>query len=443
MKGKTLKPVILTVLIFLIALPAFSQRSKVKIYSTNGDSVNCGPSISAYRTFTELKLYDDAYPTWLQVFNECPAFSEMVYLDGVTMYRSFIEAAPEGPVKEGLIDTLMLIYDQRMENFGGEGNVLGRKGRDLLTYRGKDIEEVQNANNMFRRSIELRGKKTQDAVMLLCISTGISLTKKGLIDTSQVLEDYIRINDILVHLEKKSTRWERTRATVDEMMLKEDILNCKALNTYYEPQFEQNKNNLTFLETVIFSYDASGCDRSNIYTAALENLYQIEPGPESAHKMAIQFITMNDLEKAASYLKEAIQGENIDSETMALWYYELAVVSNANKDFCEAIDYAREAIRLKNEYGKAYLLLGDAFIAYRDSLGDDFRQRTAFWVAADKYKKAASVDPSLTEETNQKISEFAGQYPNNEDIFFLDLKDGDPYLVEGCINENTTVRSRK
>ncbi|MCK4991264.1 MAG: hypothetical protein KAS29_12285, partial [Bacteroidales bacterium] len=196
-------------------------------------------------------------------------------------------------------------------------------------------------------------------------------------------------------------------------------------------------------ETVIFSYDASGCDRSNIYTAALENLYQIEPGPESAHKLAIQFITMNDLEKAASYLKEAIQGENIDSETMALWYYELAVVSNANKDFCEAIDYAREAIRLKNEYGKAYLLLGDAFIAYRDSLGDDFRQRTAFWVAADKYKKAASVDPSLTEETNQKISEFAGQYPNNEDIFFLDLKDGDPYLVEGCINENTTVRSRK
>ncbi len=128
---------------------------------------------------------------------------------------------------------------------------------------------------------------------------------------------------------------------------------------------------------------------------------------------------------------------------MALWYYELAVVSNANKDFCEAIDYAREAINLKNEYGKAYILLGDAFIAYRDSLGDDFQQRTAFWVAADKYKKAASVDPSLTEDTNKKISEFAGQYPNNEDIFFLDLKDGDPYLVEGCINENTTVRSRK
>jgi len=443
MKGKTLKPVILTVLIFLITLPAFSQRSKVKVHSINGDSVNCGVAISAYRTFTELKLYDDAYPTWMKVFNQCPAFSELVYLDGVNMYRSFIEAAPEGPVKEGLIDTLMLIYDRRLENFGGEGNVLGRKGRDLLTYRGKDIEEVQNANNMFRRSIELRGKETQDAVMLLCISTGISLTKNGLIDTSKVLEDYIRINDILVHLEKKGTRWERTRATVDEMMLKEDILNCGALNTYYEPQFEQNKKDLTFLETVIFSYDASGCDRSNIYTAALENLYQIEPGPESAHKMAIQFITMNDLEKAASYLKEAIQGENIDSETMALWYYELAVVSNANKDFCEAIDYAREAIRLKNEYGKAYILLGDAFIAYRDSLGDDFQQRTAFWVAADKYKKAASVDPSLTEDTNQKISEFAGQYPNNEDIFFLDLKDGDPYLVEGCINENTTVRSRK
>lgn len=443
MKGTSLKTILLAALAILLAAPAFSQSSKVKVYSTDGDGDNCGPNLSAYRTFSKLELYEDAKPTWIKVFNECPAFSETVYLDGVNMYRSFINKAEDGPMKEGLIDTLMLIYDRRIENFGGEGNVLGRKGRDLLTFRGGDINEVEKAYYMLRKSVELSGKETQDAVMLFCISAGINLAEEGKIDTNQVLADYISINSILVQQEKRGTRWQRTRESIDAMMLKEEILTCEALNRYYEPQFEQNKVDLTFLETVIFSYEASGCDRSAYYAAASENIYLLEPSPESAHNVAMQFISLNDLRKAASYLKRAVEGENVDSDTRALWYYELAVVSNANRDFCEAIEYAREAIGLKNEYGKAYFLLGDAYIAYRDSLGDDFQQRTAFWAAADKFRKAASVDPSLAEDARELLDEIASQYPDNEDVFFLDLKEGDPYHVGGCINESTTVRSRK
>jgi len=194
---------------------------------------------------------------------------------------------------------------------------------------------------------------------------------------------------------------------------------------------------------VITFYTTAGCGRSDIYVAASENLYRIEPGPESAHNLAILFITRNDFEKAADYLKEAVQGEDTNSETRAEWYYELAVVSNANGDYCEAMEYAREAIQLKSDYGKAYVLLGDLYIASRDNLGDDFHKRTAFWAAADMYKKATSADPSVAEESNKKLTDYAGQYPNSEDIFFRDMKEGDSYLVEGCINASTTVRSRK
>ena len=443
MKGKTFKPFILSALMFLFVVPVVSQDGRVKVYSTSGDSIHCGSLFSAYRTFFELKLYEVAYPTWLKAFNNCPASSERMYLDGVTMYRSFIEAAPDGPVREGLIDTLMLIYDRRMEYFGDEGNVLGRKGRDLLTYRREDIEQVQNAYEMLKKSIELQGRESREPVMLLLISAGISLNKQDKIDHNQVIEDYLLVIGILDQPERRSSRWERTRATIDEILLKEDILACEVLNRYYEPQFEQNKNDKTFLKNVITLYTTSVCERSDIYAAALKNLYRIDPGPESAHKLAKLFIARNDFKKAAGYLKEAVQGENIDNETRAGWYYELAVVTNATNDYCNAIDYAREAIKLKSNYGKAYILLGDAFIASRDNLGDDFQQRTAFWAAADMYKKAGSVDPSVAEETNQKMTDSADQYPNNEDIFFRDIKDGDSYLVGGCINENTTVQSGK
>ena len=127
----------------------------------------------------------------------------------------------------------------------------------------------------------------------------------------------------------------------------------------------------------------------------------------------------------------------------AEWYYELAIVSRANKEYCDAIKYAREAVALKSNHGKAYIVMGDAFIDSRDNLGSDFEKRTAFWAAADKYAKAKSVDPSVAADANKKISDYAGQYPHNEEVFFRDLKDGDSYRVKGCINEYTTVRGRK
>lgn len=378
MKFSSLKAFAFTVLLILLAQPALSQRSSVKIYTTDAESGNCWSNISAYRTFYKEKLYHDAHPTWLKVFNACPDSSERIYVDGASMFRSFIDSTPPGPLREGRIDTLMLIYDRRMEYFGGEGNVLGRKGRDLLTYRGSDINQVKQANDMLRTSIEIQGEESLEAVIFLCISSGLALNKKGLLDEDQLIADYVMVVGNLVRLESKSSRWRRTRSRIDELLLKEGILSCKALDNFYAPFIERHRDVISFQETAISCYKPVGCERSPIYTLALENMYRIAPGPESAHNLALQFIAMNDLEKAEHYLEEALNGENIREESRALWNYELAVVNNGLENYCEAISYAREAIRLKSNYGKAYILLGDAIISSRRSLGDDFQRRTAF-----------------------------------------------------------------
>jgi len=443
MKGENLKLLFLSAFIAMNALPAFSQDRNVSNTNTSEDSITCGKHLSAYRTFFKLDLYQYAHEKWLQAFDDCPSSSEMMYLDGVTMYRSYIKDAPEGPVREGLIDTLLLIYDRRMENFGGEGNVLGRKARDLLTYRGAEIEQVQNAYQMLKRSMELEGKESQDAVMLLLISTGITLNQDGMMDKNQIIDDYFLVNGFLDQIEGRSSRRDRTRSNIDELMLQEDVLSCEALDLYYEPKYEQNKNDLSFLKKLVHVYTISVCNRSDIFAVASENLYSLEPSPESAHNLAIIFFTRKDYNKAEDFLKEAVQGDNIDQVSRAEWYYELATIKSNTEEYCEAIEHAREAIKLNGNLGKAYILLGDAFIASRNKLGDDFLQRTAFWAASDKYDKAASVDPSLASEARQKLNDILGQYPSNEEIFFRDIKEGDSYLVGGCINEQATVRSRK
>jgi hypothetical protein len=435
------KSYIMIALVLLLVTPGNSQDSQPRNPDITGVSSDCGLYLSGYREFFKIKVYEMAKQPWAKAFDNCPGASQRMYVDGVSLYRSFIEDAPEGPVREGLIDTLLLIYDRRMEHFGDEGNVLGRKGIDQLTYRGGEMDQVQDAYETLKKSIEIEGSDSREPVMLAFLTAGIMLNRENMLETPVIFDDYAMLSGLLDSLEKRSPRWERSRKKMNEMLLKEGILSCETLEAYYATHIEQNKDNKDYLEKAIALHDESGCNRSDVYVTASEYLYRLEPGPESAHKLGILFILRNENGKAIAYLKEAVQGEAIDAETKAQWYYELALLSLSSEKHCEAIGYAREAIGLKEDFSAAYILLGDAYIASRDNLGDDFRQRTAFWAAADKYRKAVLTDPSVEEQARQRLNASLEQYPDPEDVFFQDLKDGETYLVGGCINEKTTVQS--
>lgn len=445
MKTKALKTIFLATISLLFALPAFTQKGieDGSKYGKGQDSINCIKNLSLYREFFKHSNYKDAIAPWRGVFGSCPAASERMYVEGITMYRSFIESESNPARKEQLIDTILLIYDRRLKYFGGEGNILGRKGIDLLRYRNQDIKAVDEAYGYLKRSIELQKNKMSDAEAVTFINASVTLNQKGKLNDSQSIEDYFMVTEIIDGLLNKSSRWPKAKDNIDDMMLGSGLLTCDALDRYFVPKFEANKADKEFLESVIKFYSSAGCDRATVYVNASEQMYKIDPGPQSAHQLAILFIAKGDFQKAAQYLQMAVIGENIDDETRATWYYELAVVSLANKDYCDAILWAKEAIIRKSDFGKAYIALGDAIVYSRDNLGDDFDQRAAFWVAADKYTKAKSVDPSVTADANKKLNDYSNQYPNHEEVFFRDMKDGDSYQVKGCINEYTTVRSRK
>jgi tetratricopeptide (TPR) repeat protein len=440
-KDRIPKILILFALISGLQQPGFSQ-DLIAEELNRPNNPELGELVSTYREYFKWEEYESALPSWWTLFNDFPESSERLYVDGVTIYRHFIEETPQGQARNARIDTLMLIYDQRMSYFGGEGNILGRKGIDLLRYQRDDSEHVLAAYGMLKKSLDIEGARSRETVMLNYVAAGLLLRDAAIIDKNQVLEDYFLVTGLLDQQEGGSSRWERTRASIDEMIKKDDILSCEGLDLHFGPQFEQNSGHTGLLEKMINSYTFAGCNESALYIAASEKLYEIDPGPESAHQLAMLFIGRNDLEKAAWYLEMAVLGENLSNKTRAEWFYELSIVSQAKGDHCEAINYAREAKAYRNDYGKAYMALGDAFIACRKRLGDDFQQQSAYWAAADMYQVAAEVDPTLAEESGEKLAICAGQYPSAEDIFFQDLEVGKSFRVGGCIQENTTVRSR-
>ena len=432
----------LTVLAILFQQSGFSQELLAAEDLPPDDELIRGKLMSTYREFFKWKDYDLALESWWTLFNDYPDVSEKLYVDGVTMYRHFINETPEGQARNAQIDTLMLIYDQRMTYFGGEGNVLGRKGSDLLRLRSDSQEEVQAAYGMLKKSLEIQQIKARETVMLNYLAAGLLLHNAAVLDKNQVLEDYFLVTGLLDRQGPSSSRREKTRATMDGMIQKEDILSCEGLDLHFGPQFEQNSENPDLLKKIIHSYSFAACEQSALYTSASEKLYELDPGSESAHQLALLFISRNDLEKAAGYLQMAVVDDQLPKEKRAEWFYELSIVCLAKGDPCDAIAFAREALAYSDNHGKACLAMGDAFIACRKELGDAFCQQSAYWAAADMYQTAARMDPALAEESSEKLDICAAQFPNKEEIFFQDLTVGASYQVGGCIQANTTVRSR-
>ena len=71
--------------------------------------------------------------------------------------------------------------------------------------------------------------------------------------------------------------------------------------------------------------------------------------------------------------------------------------------------------------------------------GKDIEKSAVFWLACDYFEKARrSEDCSIDASSN--ISKYRKYFPNKEEAFMENLKEGATYHVGGWINENTKVR---
>ena len=88
---------------------------------------------------------------YLQLLLEkCPSASETIYVNGVKLYKDKINRAESLAEKKMFVDSLLFLYDVRIENFGnhpkrGRVYLLERKAREYLTYKGDDREGVAEA----------------------------------------------------------------------------------------------------------------------------------------------------------------------------------------------------------------------------------------------------------------------------------------------------------
>ena len=444
---KLIRQAITGIILILFTVTVWSQKGAEdgSKYGHGEDSLACLKNLSLYREYVKYGNYNDGVVYWRMAFNDCPASSQNMYIDGIRMYNQFIVNEKDPVKQDALIDTLMMIYNQRIQFFDQKGSNLGRKAIDLLRYKNNDITRVEEGYKYLKESVSLLKNKSAMPVIATFMTATYTLYQVQRLSDNQVISNYAIASEIIDFTMANNPDHDdalKVKDYVDKNFIASGAATCESLIQLFKPQFESNKDNIPYLKRVVTFMATLDCEQDPFYAQAAEALYELEPSAQSAFSLAKLFVTVNQFTKAAGYYLEAIEKET-EPDKKAEYYYQLGVITNSKlNDPQTAKKYALEALYYRPDWGEAYILIGDSYVACKNCFDDDFEKTTVYWAAVDKFIKAKNVDSTVTEKANERIATYSMYFPDVETTFFYSLEEGDPYTVGSWINEKTTVRSR-
>ncbi len=392
------------------------------------------------------KDYVVAMKYWRVLYNTYPISSKNIYLHGVKMYKSFAKKHKKDKVlKAKYLDTLMAIYDNRIKYFKEEGKVLRKKGVDLFTYDAGNIENVEKAFLIMESSIKITGEKSSHLIFTPFMKALVKLFKKKKIDKEKVVNVFSMcmaiIEKNIKSNKKNAEKFKTAKNNVEKLFTDSGAADCESLIPFFTPQFEQNKTDIELLKKITTMLLRAKCKNSELFANAAIELYNLEPSASAAYNLANLFFKKENYEKSSEFYLKSIELEE-DSVVKATYYYELALITNGKlKDKIKAVSYCRKATKFNKNYGKPYILIGNIYLASKNSCGsNNFEKKAVYWIVVDKFIKARSVDENIKEEANKLIATYRKYFPGQEDAFFRGVKDGATYKVGCWINETTKVR---
>ena len=438
------------VLLISVAAMALFCSSKLSAQGKYGpDSTECIKYLSYYTEYYKQKNYDSALPNWRKAYSLCPPTARYSLLsDGTTLIRNLINKNQNNPVyKQQLVDSLMTIYDQRVEFWPKYAtSSLNNKALDMYNYMKDEPKKLYEGLTDVVTKIK---DKTRPNIFLFQINTAVDLYKDGLLDPESVINVYESAVAYLAQVtpkndvEKRSI--DKTIEDIESLFITSQVASCENLITLFSPRFNADPENLDLAKNVVkMMSKTEGCTDNDLFLNAVTVMYQKEPSHTSAYYLYKLYAGRADVENAVKYMEEAISSEESDAAADANYLYELATFTFKNGNNAKAYASAQKAAELDASLaGKAYMLLGTIWGSVVCS-GNDIEQRAKYWVACDYMNKAKAADETLAEDANNLIRQYAAYFPQTAEAFMYDVTDGQSYTVScGGMRATTTVRTQK
>ncbi len=406
------------------------------------DPEQCKMNISLYQDAMKNNNLVEAYRPWRKILEICPAWSKGVYQNGTKIMNGLIAAEKDPARKQRLVDSLYLVHDMRIQYFGEEAYVLGRKGLDVLI---NEPDSCEKAFGVLKTAVEKGGVNSEAGTLSGYYQALGCLYGKEKATKEQMLTDYVMIND---HLEKNLADTTRTdlqyysqaRDVVNSIFFK--VAECSDIGRIVGDMIKAKPDDVELKGRLLKVLNAKDCTDQEIYRSLAEDVHRAQPSNESAYSLAMQLVRQNDMSGALRYIKEAVDLCK-GCPDKAKYLLKAGQIASAAGSHSQARSYANQLLQMDPKNGEAIMLIGNAIAAQAASC-EAPESWAVYWLAYDYYQRARSTDPTVADKAGERMASSQGRFPTSGEAFFHQLQDGQTVQVTcGGLNESTTVRTRK
>ncbi|MEE9438439.1 MAG: hypothetical protein V3V14_05520 [Saprospiraceae bacterium] len=413
-----------------------------------------------YKDLAKQQKYKEALPLWETAYYGAPASNGRVkyqFDDGVAIYTYLHSIEKDEAIKKSYIDSVMSIYDKRIECFGGEAYIKGRKAFDYY-YTFPGIKSDADIYEMFKLNFDVNGKKADYFVVnpftkLLSdrIISGEVSHEEGRKYAKLINKavDYGTANCKTTYCDAWKIISEYAPQRLENFEGIDGFYGCDYYANKYYSRFENAPTDCAIIGLVGRRLKRGGCTADDPRLIAVTSAYnthckkKVEKPTSSALRLAYDCYQNGDYTCAITNFDAHVKSTT-DSEKKAKYALLIAKIYYGDvKNFPKARKYALEAASYKPNWGDPFMLIGKLYASSGPLCGSGrgWNSQVVTWPAIDKFIHAKSIDASVSSEANKLITQYRKYMPKKADIFQRTIKAGSSFKVPCWIQETTKVRT--
>ncbi len=408
-----------------------------------------------------------ALPALKWLIANAPDLNKSLYINGSKAYENFTKEAQKEEkaartalksatdkesaevllaqktvIRQAYADTLLTMYDLRMQHFDNKPYVLNRKAFKAYRYFIKDFSKSEWLMAMFDEAFEIGGDKIPDANLVAYMNVIKVNAKLKKIDEEAILIRYDKISEIVDFKLKANDAKEKSndslikkKSAIDGILMDIVDINCEFVETNMAPKFEENPEDLKLVKRM-FTFMLNGkCTDSPLFLKVAKQLEKLVPDYGISKMIASKSVANKDYTSAIKYYEEAISLTDDGIKKSEIYVSEAKVYAAQYNKVKSRAMYNR-AIAADPANRAAYKGIGDLYYgSFKECSAqqDMVKDRLVFIAAYDQYKKAGN---------KKKMAAAKEQFPSKEDLFNGNYEAGQALSIGCWINKSVVLQSR-
>lgn len=412
------------------------------------DSVETVRNVGMFNQYYQQKDYVAIYPYWYYLFNNAPCFSKRITYAGAFIGKKYLQDLQKTNPEEfkvrmtGLIDTIIMTYEKRIEFWGEEGDVLPKMADDIFKLQP---ERRDTAMKLFEKGLTMTGNNTEYTVPLYYMQAAIKEHKRGIEEYSldSLFKLYFKLQNIVDYNLENNAKEKNKWVTSDTLLAKlmKPYFSCDKIEEFFKPKTDADGENIELLKKVTELLETANCNGSDYALDIAIKLYELEPGAEAAVSIARTYLAKQDNEKAEQWYLKGVEGLKDENDQLSV-YKALSTLYYNKGNVSSAKNYANKVLEKDPNNGEAHLIIAWSYVKSQSSCSaDGIDGLSVYWAAVDRAIKAKTVDPGVEEVANKAINAYSARFIKQTEAFFKNFthEEGSTYTVP-CLGVTTKVR---